>query len=86
MGANSFEKSGHARPVGQIELVELVSGAPFQLGQAGVLEPDIVVIIDVIQANDLEPAIEEAFGEVETDKPGDTGNKNFHSLESNSGP
>jgi hypothetical protein len=51
-----------------------------ETGEAGFLESDLVIIIEIIQADDLLAAIEQAFREMIADKTGRAGDQNRHAL------
>ena len=83
------KQAPHPCPVGQVQLdkaVVFVAGAPDHVargnlfpgnagfGQAGILEVDVVVGVDVVQADDFVAAGKQAFGEVEADEAGGSRN------------
>jgi hypothetical protein len=78
LGPHPGEEVRNGGAVGEVELLEGEAGAPLELGQAGEFEADVVIVIEDVHAVDLIAAVQEALGEVETDKTGDTGNKSRH--------
>jgi hypothetical protein len=72
------EEGFHARPVGDVELDEAESVVRLQAGQPVLLEPDVVIVVEIVQADDLVAALEQAQGRGHADKSGSAGDKDLH--------
>ena len=69
---------GNAVPVGQIEMRETKArGAPENI-QPCVLQPDIIVLVEAVEPDDLVATVQQRFRRVESDKPGRTGDQYLH--------
>ena len=55
------------------------AGAAFEAGEAGALEVDVVVVVEVVEADDFVAAVEQALGDVRADEAGGSCNQKFHS-------
>ncbi|MNL55796.1 hypothetical protein D3C87_1792310 [compost metagenome] len=75
MGVEQFQQP---RLVGQVQALEGEVGQFFQLCQPSLLEVDVVIVAEVIDADDLQPGLTKAFGRVKPDKTCCTGNQNRH--------
>ena len=60
-----------------LDIVPIKGEAPaaLQLIQAGPLEGDIIVIVQIIDTNDLCTLVQEGFGEMKSDETGGAGDK-----------
>ena len=54
------------------------AGAAFEAGEAGALEVDVVVVVEVVEADDFVAAVEQALGDVRADEAGGAGDEDFH--------
>jgi hypothetical protein len=66
--------------VGDIELGEGETGVSPELRQTRLFQFDVVVIVQIVDADDPLAAIEQRLGDMKTDKPGGTREKNRHPL------
>ena len=71
------EQRSHRRPVGNIHLDEAKIALPRQAGQPGVLEANVVLIVDVVDADDRVTATQEALRGVQADATGGAGDEDF---------
>lgn len=67
------EKVGDRLPIGQVPFHE-GEVFVFQLFQTGMFEADIVIVIQIVEADYLCTLIQQPFCQVETDKTGGAGN------------
>jgi len=72
------DKGEDAVTVGNIELGEGKARISAQQGQARLLQPHIVVIVEVVDADYPIAALEQRPGDVKADEPGSTGEKDRH--------
>ena len=72
------EEGFHAGPVRQIQTVEAKTPMVVQPGQSGLLETDVVVVVEVVEPDDFVAPPQQQFGGVETDEPGRAGHEDFH--------
>src|SRR5690606_28344006 len=73
----------HRVAVGQIGLYETVGCSAFladrlKLGQARLFQPDIIIIIDDVEADDLVSPLEKQPGNMEPDEARIAGDEDFH--------
>jgi hypothetical protein len=64
--------------IGHIELGEAKIRRGTQLGEARLLQADIVIVIQIIHAQHPVTAREQRFGDVEADEPGNASEKDRH--------
>src|SRR5689334_5720182 len=76
----------HPLTVGQIELHELKPVQRTQQGQARLFEPDVVVVVQIIETDDLVSTVDQTPGNVEADEPGSTGHEYERFSRRHSGP
>src|ERR1700722_9170754 len=69
------EQPRHSRAVGKIEPDETEVRKGRQMRQADGLERDVVIIVEIVEANDIESVPQQAFSDVKTDKPGGADHK-----------
>jgi hypothetical protein len=68
----------HPGPIGEIEPVKRKTRLRLQSGQPGLLEGDLVVVIEVVQPDDRLAARQQALGQMKTDETGRAGDQNRH--------
>ena len=73
----SGEQRGHRRPVGDVHLDEAKIALPRQAGQAGALEANVVLVVEVVDADDRVTATQEAQRGVHADETGGAGEEDF---------
>jgi hypothetical protein len=64
------EQRSHRRPVGEGPLDEAKIALPCEARQAGVLEANVVVVVEVVDADDRVTATKEALRGVHADETG----------------
>ncbi len=64
---------GDALTIGQVHLDEVKPLVREELGQSGLLQPHIVVVVDIVETNDVVPSVKETLGRMESDKAGRAG-------------
>lgn len=69
------EEVGHAASIGKVEADEGEAGAALELGEAGVFEGGVVVVVEVVEADDGVAAVEQAGSGVEADEAGGAGDQ-----------
>ena len=67
---------GHALPVRHIELYKAEVGVWAQLGEAGMLERHVVVVVEVVDANHGHALLKQSLGAMHADKAGTAGDQN----------
>ncbi len=72
------EEFGHARGIGDVELDEAKARMVGQLLQARLLQADVVIVVEVVDADDLVAARQQALGNVHSYKSGGAGDEHFH--------
>ena len=72
------EQLAHRLIVGEIELDEAERRQLLQLRQPRLLQRDVVVVVEVVEADDLMPAGKQAPGGVKSDEPGGACQQIFH--------
>src|SRR2546427_2236972 len=72
------EKLAHWPALDDVELVKEEPGARTQALEARLLEPDVVVVVQIVDADDFVSAIEQVVGQGCTDESGGAGDKNLH--------
>src|SRR5262249_38379851 len=72
------EKPCHALLLDDVELAEIEAGARLEAIEPRLLQPHIVVIVQIVDAHDAVTAIEQAMRERGADETRGPGNKNFH--------
>ena len=80
LGLFLCEESLHAGAVGQVELVETETRTPAEFGQPGLLQADVVVVVEVVESDHLIPPPQQQLGGVETNESGRAGDEDFHNL------
>ena len=68
--------------VGEIQLVEGEAGGALKLGQPRLLQLNVVVGIEIIEADDLIAAVEQRLSGMVTDEPGRAGDQDTHASHS----
>ena len=63
-----FEEGGHAVAIGDVELQEAKCVEGRQLRQPRLLEPHIIIVVDIVDAQDAFAAFQQAFGHVKADE------------------
>ena len=74
----TLDEGEDAVTVGDIELGKDKARIGAELGQPRLLQPYIIVIIEIVEAHYPIAALEQRLGNVEADKPGGTGEKDRH--------
>src|SRR6267143_4105289 len=74
------EKLAHRPALDDVELVTEEPGTRKQALEARLLEPDVVVVVQVVDAHNLVTAIEQPVRQRRTDEPGSSRYKNLHFL------
>ncbi len=72
------EDSLHGLGVGEVEALEVERVEPFELLQPGLLEGDVVVVVEVVDTDHCGAAFEETAGDVHPDEAGGTGDEDVH--------
>ena len=72
------EEPLHARPVGEIQLVEGKAGGALKLAEPRLLQLYVVIGIEVIEPDDLVASVEQRLGGMVTDEPGRAGDQDTH--------
>src|SRR5262249_10272765 len=75
-GAIVGEKAIHSFSIAQVELSECKAFLPLELIEPGVLQPHIVVVVDVVEPDDVVAPRKKAPADMKTDKSGGAGNEN----------
>src|SRR5215217_7978123 len=70
------EQRRQRRSIGDILLDEAKPVAAVELFQAGKLQPNIIIVVEIVYARDLMPAVEQRPADVEADKSRCTRNQN----------
>ena len=71
------EERCHCRAVGEVESLEAKVPLPGELLQAILLEADVVVVVEVVDADDAVATAQQAERGVHADEAGSAGNQNF---------
>ena len=71
------EQVGHCRRVGNIDAMETEAAMRLQILQPRVLEYWIVLVVQIVAADDLVPLLQQVEADVHADEPGGTGDENF---------
>lgn len=76
----TFQRRAEARIIGEILAVEreAVAAHLAQIGKARFLQPHVVIVVEIVDADDLIAARQELAGKTVTDKPGRAGDENAH--------
>lgn len=69
------EKMGDAVSIGEIEMLELKRAEPPELAQSRAFEARIVIGIEIVNADDGSPALQQPARDMKTDKPGCAGDE-----------
>jgi hypothetical protein len=69
------EEARHSRAVCQIEAMEAEARVARQLGEPCLLQPGIVVVVEVVETDHLVAARQEELADVESDEPGGAGDE-----------
>ena len=72
------EEPGHAVAVGEVELFEAEAVMAVEAGEPGLLQSGIVVIVEIVDADDLVAAFEQNPGCLVTDEAGSPRHQNAH--------
>ena len=72
-------ETGHRRRIGDVDLVELEPCPALQLRQPGLLQRDIVIRVQIVDADDPLAAVEQVLRDMKPDKPGAASNQAQHS-------
>jgi hypothetical protein len=80
-----LEQVLHHHAVGDVVLEEAEVGVGFQLFQPREFERRVVVVVEVVDADDLVAAGEQDLRDVHADKAGGTGNEYFHAVSMGTG-
>lgn len=65
--------------IGEIDLLEREAGTQLgELGQPGMLQRDVVIVVEAVDAEHRVTPCEQVAADVKADKPGRTGNENAH--------
>src|SRR5688572_18158982 len=75
LGEHAFDLAA----VGEVGLDELKAVVALQLRKPGVLEIDVVIVVDVVEADDLVAARQQGPGGLRADETGDAGYEHLHS-------
>jgi hypothetical protein len=84
LGLVSAEQTGHSRRIRQVQLLEIEVGMGRELIQPRLLESDVVVRIQIVQADDFVAPRQKALGHVKADKASNAGDQNLHDSNINS--
>jgi hypothetical protein len=68
-------------PVEKITSDMRVAGMVLETRETGLLQRHVVVVVEIVEADNLIPALEQAHGDMGTDKASGAGYKNFHWME-----
>src|SRR6267143_3391956 len=74
------EKLAHRPALDDVELVKEEPGTRTQALEARLLEPDVVVVVQIVDAHNLVAAIEQLVRQRRTDESGSSRDKNLHFL------
>ena len=74
------EQAVDRQPVAEVEPDELEPEQPPKLGEPGLLQRHVVVVVEVVEAEHGAPGQQQAPGEVKADEPGDAGDQSRHAL------
>ncbi len=72
------DQGEHAVAIGDVELGKDKIWQDVQLGEPRLLQPRVVIVVDVVDADDAVTAVQQSFGGMEADKPGNTGDEDRH--------
>src|SRR5882762_8205593 len=72
------ENLAHRLALDDVELLKEEPGTGKQALEARLLEPDVVVVIQIIDAHNVVAAIEQVMSQRRADEPGGPGNENLH--------
>ena len=73
------EQRLHARAVGEVELARSGSSAGCRrLREPRLLQRHVVVVVEIVEADDFVAALEQPLGDVEADEAGGAGDEEFH--------
>src|SRR5438128_11012754 len=76
----ALDEAKHRVAIGNIKPGEPEAGIGVQPGKPSLLEGDIVIIVQIIDADDLLAAVQQRSANMETDKAGGTSEENRHLL------
>ena len=74
-----FEQGLRGAAVGEVDFLEAESGLAFEPSQACALEHRVVVVVQVVHADDLVPPGQQGVGHERANEAGDAGHEDFHS-------
>jgi hypothetical protein len=72
------EQVGHGRAVGQVDALEAELRAALEPRQPLALEPDVVVVVEVVDADHAVAARQQALRDAGADEAGDAGDEEVH--------
>ena len=67
--------------IGEIELDEAERRLLLEQREAALLQPDVVVVVEIVEADDFVAALEQLACRVKADEAGRTGDENLHRLQ-----
>jgi hypothetical protein len=70
--AFTLEQAGDARPIGKIKALEPETGLLLEDRETSVLDLGIVVVVDIVEADDRPARRQQALGDMEADETGAT--------------
>ena len=70
------DQAGEAAAVGEIEVMEAKALGAFEDGAAGVLEGDVVIVVEAVDPDHAAAAAEDGAADVEADEAGGAGDQN----------
>jgi hypothetical protein len=77
-GAHLGEEPRHGGAVGEVDALVAVARVPREARQARLLEGDVVVVVDHVEADDGLAPLEQALGDVVADEAGGAGDEVGH--------
>ncbi len=72
------KKTLEAVPIGEVQPVKLEPGAAGQSRQARLFKPDIVVVVDAVEADHMVPTRDQALSDVIADEPRNACKQDLH--------
>jgi hypothetical protein len=78
VGAMAGEGLLHRGTVGQVGLHVGVARLVHEAGQARLLQVDVVVVVEAVEAHHLVPALQQAECDMAADEAGGAGDEDFH--------
>ena len=74
----ALEEVRHAAVVGEVELDDAEARQRLEAREAGALEVDVVVVVEVVEPHDLIAARDEALRDMRADEPGGARDEDLH--------